>query len=153
MIKRFGTPPKPGVTYRTRPGAYAVLIRDNRVLLTFQEEPEPEFQLPGGGIDPGEQTIPALRREINEETGWHIGTPRRLGVFRRFAFMPEYDLWAEKICHIYFARPAISFSEPSELGHHCHWAAFDEAPVLVENPGDKYFLQLAINSYCDGRYS
>lgn len=146
MIKRFGQTPKSGILYRSRPGAYAILVRDNRVLLTFQESPKPEFQIPGGGIDPGESTLPALRREIMEETGWTIGSPIRLGAFRRFVFMPDYDLWAEKICHIYFARPALSHCAPTELGHHCKWVSFQDAPTLVENPGDRFFLNQTLHA-------
>ncbi len=84
MIRRFGSPPLTGVKYRIRPGAYAVLVRDRKVLLTFQETPKPEFQIPGGGIDLGEHVIPALRRGIIEETGWTIGAARRMGAFKRF---------------------------------------------------------------------
>lgn len=140
MIKRFGESPKAGISYRLRPGAYAVLVRNQRVLLTFQESPQPEFQIPGGGIDPGEHTIPALRREVMEETGWSIGTPVKLGAFRRFVFMPEYDLWAEKVCHIYFARPSICHGPPTEAGHHCEWVSLETAKYLVANPGDRHFL-------------
>ena len=76
-IRRYGEPVRADMRYRQRPGAYAVLIRDREVLLTFQEEPAPEFQLPGGGIDPGESPARALRREVFEETGWRIAPPRR----------------------------------------------------------------------------
>ncbi len=82
MIPRYGPPPG-RQNYRLRPGAYAVLIRGDRVLLTFQHQPTPEFQLPGGGIDPGESPLAALHREVLEETGWTIATPRRLGAYRR----------------------------------------------------------------------
>ena len=60
-----------------------------------------EIQLPGGGVDKGEQSIHALHREVMEETGWHIRVLKKEGVFQRFTFMPEYNLWAHKICHIY----------------------------------------------------
>ena len=80
--------------YRRRPGVYAILPRGDSILATHQMHPWPEFQLPGGGIDKGEQPIAALHREVWEETGWHIGASRRLGTFRRFTFMPEYDLRA-----------------------------------------------------------
>ena len=92
MIPRFGEPPRADVRYRMRPGAYAVLLRKGRMLITYQEDPDDEFQLPGGGIDPGEDPIPALHREVLEETGWRIGSARRMGAFRRFTYMPEYDL-------------------------------------------------------------
>ena len=54
MIRRFGEPVKHGQKYTRRPGAYVILIREGSILLTHQAEPTPEFQLPGGGIDPGE---------------------------------------------------------------------------------------------------
>ena len=63
MIRRFGARPDPDRRYRMRPGAYAILSRGSSVLLTFQHRPEPEFQLPGGGIDPGESPVQALHRE------------------------------------------------------------------------------------------
>jgi len=148
MIRRFGTPPKDGIRYTLRPGAYAVLAREGKILLTFQAQPNPEFQIPGGGIDKGENIIPALRREIMEETGWSIGAPFRLGAFRRYVFMPEYDLWAEKICHIYLAMPALKISDPTEPGHECLWVSPTDAIDLVENPGDRHFLRRVSQSLC-----
>ena len=140
MIPRIGEPVRSGVRYTRRPGIYAVLARNGSVLLTHQMEPEPEFQLPGGGIDPGEDPIPALHREVLEETGWRIGQARRMGAFRRFTYMPEYDLWAEKICHVYSARAAIRRGQPSEAGHTAYWMTPDAAITAVENDGDRHFL-------------
>ena len=71
MIPRFGPPPE-RQSYRLRPGAYAVLIRGGSALLTFQHAPESEYQLPGGGIDPGESPLAALHREVHEETGVRV---------------------------------------------------------------------------------
>ena len=75
------------------------------MLLTYQDGPVPEFQLPGGGIDPGESPVRALHREVMEETGWTIFAPRRIGVYRRFCYMPEYGSHAEKLCSVWIARP------------------------------------------------
>ncbi|HQY42786.1 MAG TPA: NUDIX hydrolase [Paracoccaceae bacterium] len=141
MIRRFGKPPVTGQKYRLRPGAYAVLALGKDVLLTYQEDPNPEFQLPGGGIDPGESPIRALRREVFEETGWSICAPRHVGAFRRFAYMPEYDRWAEKLCHIYFARPVRRLGPPKELGHTAVWVTAQDAIRLVDNKGDAHFLR------------
>ncbi|MGB3146287.1 MAG: NUDIX hydrolase [Paracoccaceae bacterium] len=140
MIRRYGESVVAGQKYGLRPGAYAILIRDGALLLTRQAEPEPEFQLPGGGIDPGESPLCALHREVFEETGWSIAAPRRLGAFRRFVFMPEYDRWAEKICHIYLARPALRQGPPRESGHSAHWLPPAGAVDILGNPGDRAFL-------------
>jgi 8-oxo-dGTP diphosphatase len=140
MIPRIGEPVRPAQRYIHRPGAYAVLIRNGKVLLTHQSEPEPEFQLPGGGIDPGEHPLPALHREIVEETGWRVGRLRRVGAFRRFTYMPEYDLWAEKVCHVYIGRPARQVGPPTEAHHTAIWAAPAVAAEIVGNDGDRHFL-------------
>ncbi|MBC7158246.1 MAG: NUDIX hydrolase [Rhodobacteraceae bacterium] len=140
-MQRFGMPPGAGRRWRWRAGVYAVLLRGGRVLLTHQAAPVPEFQLPGGGIDPGEAPLAALHREVFEETGWRLAAPRRLGVFRRFAFMPEYDLWAEKVCTIYLARPVRRLGPPSEPGHSAHWVPLADAPGLLGNAGDAAFVR------------
>jgi len=140
MIRRYGEPLKPGQRYRRRPGVYAVLLRGDSVLTTFQQAPVPEFQLPGGGIDAGEQPVAALHREVIEETGWKIDVIRRIGAFRRFTYMPEYDLWAEKLCAVYLARPVLRLGPPSEAGHTAVWLPVNEAVARLGNPGDRAML-------------
>lgn len=143
MIPRYGNPPMRRA-YVHRPGVYAILPRAGRVLVTHQSEPVPEFQLPGGGIDPGEQPLPALVREVREETGWTIARPRRLGTYRRFSFMPEYDLWAEKVCHVYIAHPVRAVGPPGEPGHLAIWMDVDDAVAHVASEGDSAFLRSAL---------
>jgi len=126
--------------YVMRAGVYAILPRNGALLLTHQQQPEPEFQLPGGGIDRNEQPLTALHREVFEETGWRIADARRLGAFRRFTYMPEYDLWAEKLCHIYLAHPVRRLGSPSEAGHTAVWAIPELAIEMLADPGAQGFL-------------
>lgn len=142
MTARWGAPPEGERRYVRRPGAYAVLLRAGRVLLTRQEAPVPEVQLPGGGIDPGEQPLRALHREVAEETGWTIAAPRRLLAYRRFTYMPDYDLWAEKLCTLYIARPARRIGPPTEPGHSALWVDLGAAAALVASPGDAQALRV-----------
>ncbi|MBC7132249.1 MAG: NUDIX hydrolase [Roseovarius sp.] len=146
MIRRFGVPPQRDIRYRLRPGAYAILMRAGRILVTHQAAPVPEYQLPGGGIDPGETPLQALHREVREETGWRIAAPRRLGAFRRFVFMPEYDLWAEKLCTLYRAWPARRLGEPTEPGHRALWLSPRDAAALLGNAGDRHFVSMIAGS-------
>ncbi|MFW5881986.1 MAG: NUDIX domain-containing protein [Roseicyclus sp.] len=104
MNRRFGRPPRADRRYMARPGVYAIVDAGDGLLATFQEEPRPELQLPGGGIDPGESPRAALAREVLEETGYTIHGLRRIGMFHRYTYMPEYDLFAQKQCHVYAAR-------------------------------------------------
>ncbi len=146
MIRRFGTPPKLGHIYKHRPGAYVVLLRGQDMLVTQQISdvlPEPELQLPGGGIDPGESPLTALHREVLEETGWRISAPRRLGAFRRFTYMPDYKKFAEKLCTIYVARPVRQLGPPTEPGHTAIWVDRHVAMRTLANSGDRYFTARA----------
>ena len=140
MIKRYGDAPIAGQHYKLRPGAYAILPRGGKVLVTYQGAPHHEFQLPGGGIDPGEGPLEALHREVLEETGYRIAAPRKLGVFRRFVYMPEYGINAEKVCHIYMARPVLPLGPPTEPGHIAVWLDPVDALAELANDGDADFL-------------
>lgn len=140
MIPRFGEATRPEIKYRLRPGAYAILPKGDRVLLTVQAADVDDIQLPGGGIDPGESPLQALHREVLEELGWRIAAPRRVGAFRRFVYMPEYDLWAEKLCQIYVARPVYQIAEPTELDHSAVWLPFEMAIESLGNVGDRAML-------------
>lgn len=140
MIPCIGTPPDPARRYKLRPGAYAILPMGQKFLLTFQSAPQAEVQLPGGGIDPGEGPVQALHREVFEETGWKISQPRRLGAFRRYTYMPEYDLWAEKLCTVFLARPALQVAQPSEPDHTTLVLGAADALASLGNAGDRHFL-------------
>ena len=140
MIPRVGHAPQNGRRYTLRPGAYAILPRGPSLLLTCQMGPVPDIQLPGGGIDPGESPLQALHREVMEEIGWRIARPRRLGAFRRFTYMPEYDLWAEKLCHVYVAHPVRPVASPIEPDHETIWMDKGDAIAALGNDGDRHFL-------------
>lgn len=66
----------------TRVGAYAVLVRDERLLLAhWVAEPglQAGWTLPGGGLEFGESPEQAAVREAREETGYEVELTRILG--------------------------------------------------------------------------
>ncbi len=141
MIRRFGQTPDSTRRYTLRRGAYAILPYRGGLLTTFQAGEFDEFQLPGGGVDPGESPLPALYREVMEETGWSITRPRRVGAFRRFTYMPEYDLWAEKLCEIFIASPTRCLGPAAEPHHRAALLSPENAAQALANEGDRFFVR------------
>lgn len=66
-----------------RLGAYAVVLRDESILLTRispQGYPAGTWTLPGGGVDHGESPYDAVLRELYEEAGLRARTARLVDV-------------------------------------------------------------------------
>lgn len=63
---------KPGVNYVERPGAYAFIVNTLGELAVVQTSYG--YYLPGGGLDPGEDELTGLKREIDEEIGYELLT-------------------------------------------------------------------------------
>ncbi|TBX15134.1 NUDIX domain-containing protein [Nioella sediminis] len=140
MNRRFGPQPDPARRYIPRRGVYAAILTGDGILATFQEKPLAELQLPGGGIDPGESPLAALHREVFEETGYRIHSPRRLGMFHRFTYMPDYDIWAQKLCTVYVARLGSRLADPTETHHTPVFLPWDEAETMLGVDGDRFFV-------------
>ncbi len=143
MNRRFGSWPEPGRYYRPRAGAYAVIAAGDGILATFQQSPFAELQLPGGGIDPGESPLQALHREVLEETGFRLTAPRRLGMFHRYTYMPDYDIYAQKQCHLYLAQIGTKQADPTEPDHSAVFLTWDVAETALGVAGDRHFLKRA----------
>ena len=66
-----------------RLGAYAVVVRDDALLLTRISPigyPAGWWALPGGGVDHGESPHDTVGRELYEETGFRVATQRLVDV-------------------------------------------------------------------------
>ncbi|MFJ6453761.1 NUDIX hydrolase [Paenarthrobacter sp. NPDC091669] len=67
--------------FDTRPAAYAVIVRDGKILLAYWKQDGKEgWTLPGGGLDLAEHPVDGCRREVFEETGYQARIDRMLGI-------------------------------------------------------------------------
>ncbi|MEU6368370.1 NUDIX hydrolase [Streptomyces sp. NPDC046931] len=67
---------------KLRVAAYAVCVRDGKLLLARGRDRDgtPEWTLPGGGTEHGEDPYDTALREVEEETGYRIELTGLLGV-------------------------------------------------------------------------
>ena len=67
---------------KLRVAAYAICVRDGHVLLArgWTHDGTPEWTLPGGGMEHGEDPYDTVLREVEEETGYRIELTGLLGV-------------------------------------------------------------------------
>jgi 8-oxo-dGTP pyrophosphatase MutT (NUDIX family) len=127
-----------------REGVRALLLdRDDRVLLARMVEPvtgEEWWVTPGGGVDPGEQPEPALRRELHEETGledFELGPV----IWTRHDVFPWGDKTLDQREQIFLVRvgafeprPLLSTAQLAEEGmHELRWWTLDELATSGAN--------------------
>lgn len=143
-IRRSTEPvPDPANGLRIRDAARALLLdTDQRVLLVRFEFPTAtRWALPGGGLEPGEDHIDALRRELEEEVGLldaMIGPQ----IWHRLHIVPflngEFDGQRERIhlveCAAFDPEPRLTWAElNAEFVHELRWWTIDEIAASDAN--------------------
>lgn len=66
-----------------RVGAFAVIFDDEGKVLVSRRVDSGWFNLPGGGVDPGESAPEGLVREVREETGLEVEVGQLVGVYSK----------------------------------------------------------------------
>lgn len=117
-----------------RVAAYAVVAREGEVLLARWTGPRgPEWTLPGGGLDFGEDPADAAVREVREETGYAVRLDGLLFVhsFRRVLPDAPVDFHAIQIV---YAATVIGGDLCHEIGGSTDMAAWHpiaDVPALT----------------------
>ncbi|MFD8015511.1 NUDIX hydrolase, partial [Streptomyces sp. NPDC059762] len=131
-----GTAP---VRVRARVSAYALVVREGRMLLTRLSDASPVFapglwHLPGGGVDPGEQPVEALVRELREETGLEAAGVRLLDA-RSYGVRRDGVTW--HLTALFYAVEPAEGAEAAEgpEGPECAEEAEAGVPVVAETGG------------------
>lgn len=129
---------EPGQTYRTRPGAYAVMF-DSMGNVALVEAPaahgiERWLFLPGGGIEAGEMAEDCIRRECLEEIGCSVMVGDGVCIGDEYLFAPSDQTHLHVIGRCYLAKFGNQVQEPVEQDHILKW-------IPVERCAEQMFLR------------
>lgn len=72
-------------THRYSVSAAAAVVREDGKVLAIKRQDNGHWEPPGGVLEPGEQIMDALIREVREETGLTVGIERLTGVYQNMA--------------------------------------------------------------------
>ena len=147
---------EPAAELRIREAVRALVVdADQRVLLVRFEFPAAtRWALPGGGLEPGERHVDALRRELEEEVGL-VGAVIGPQIWHRLHIVPFlnglFDGQREQIylvrCDAFEARPQLSWEEMNaEFVHELRWWTLDDIAVSDAHfvPNDLHTLVVTV---------
>lgn len=129
-MRQFGTPIRGA---RVRPGAYGVVYDSVRGLAVVRDRGGP-LHLPGGGIEPGEDDLVAVVREVAEETGLAVEVIERIGIVRQ-----AID-HLNKLSH-YVSCRILAEGDALEPDHELGWMDWREASSTLRLDADRWAIR------------
>lgn len=129
---------------RIRQAVRALLVTpDHSVLLVrFEFATATVWALPGGGLEPGEDHLTALRRELIEEVGLsdvaigpHVWTREHVIPFENGLWDGQRDVVHVVPTELFEPQPALSWEQlRAERLHEIRWWTFDEIDEVSADP-------------------
>lgn len=138
-------------SYFCRQAVRAVVIRNDKLLLVHTNKGD--YKFPGGGIEQGESYSEALKREVLEETGYHVDKVKELiGITiekRHDKFDPRkiFEMKSHYyLCHIESSQVGQTLDDyEAEQEFEPVWITLDEA--LIKNQELLNYSKNSMNSW------
>lgn len=135
-IPVFGKP-LPGVTYKHRPSAYAVVLRQGKIAVARTPL---ACYLPGGGIDSGETPEQTICREGGEECGFVLKPERLLGTAIEICYAEDEQQYFEKHS-TFFAAQIVGSTTKIEADHELLWLSPRQALEALSHGSHRWAVQ------------
>jgi 8-oxo-dGTP pyrophosphatase MutT (NUDIX family) len=106
------------------------------------------WEVPAGWVDPGEDPEAAVRREVEEETGWRAGHVEPMVEYRPLAGISNQHYRTYVVKHPRFVRDVGDSTETSRV----EWIELDAVPQLADDGRITDGPSLLMLSYYLGMY-
>jgi 8-oxo-dGTP diphosphatase len=128
-----------GVDYIDRPGVYAVIENKDKQIAVI--ETGSGYFLPGGGIDPGEMEVDALRRELMEEVGYLLSELVEIGAAIEYITAAREEKYYRIESRFYKVQLDAKIGEGIEKDHHLIWLSPEEARGRLTRQSQAWAIQ------------
>jgi 8-oxo-dGTP diphosphatase len=133
-----------GIEYVDRPGVYALIENDDKQIAAIRSGTG--FFLPGGGIDPGETEIEALKRELMEEIGHQVSWVIEMGTAIDYIHASREDVYYRIMSKFYKVKLGSKTREGSEMDHQLVWLLPYDALRMLVRPSQVWAVQNLSNA-------
>lgn len=138
IVPEFGIR-RVGIDYISRPGVYAVL--EGPVGQIAVIENGTGYFLPGGGMEPGETEVEALRREVREEIGCQVLALTVMGDAIEYLRARADGKYYRMYSRFYQARMGANVGEGTEENHRLVWMRPSDALRLLTRQSQVWAIQ------------
>jgi 8-oxo-dGTP diphosphatase len=128
------------MAYIDRPGAYAVIEKKDKQIAVI--ETRNGYFLPGGGIDPGETELGALRRELMEEIGYQVSVIEEIGSTIEYIKVSREEKYYQIRSRFYRVQLETKVGEGIESDHRLLWLSQEDALQLLTRQGQVWAVSM-----------
>lgn len=123
------------VNYRIRKASRAIVFNEEHKIALLNVSKDNYHKLPGGGIEKGEDTISALRRELMEEVGVEIDVLGEVGLIIEYRDnFKQLQISYCYLCKVVGEYKETSFTEEeNNSGFILEWVDMNDATSILDN--------------------
>lgn len=138
VIPIFGNKLK-GMDYIDRPGVYAVIENEDKQIAVIATGEG--YFLPGGGIDPGEMGVDALKRELIEEIGYQVSAFAEMGAAVEYFEASREGKYYQVRSRFYKVQLGTKIGDGIEMDHRLVWLPREKALKLLKRKSQVWAVQ------------
>lgn len=130
-----------------RPGAYAIIVNNGKILL-MNTKSTGKYWFPGGGVEIGEKIEQGLKREVREETGIEVEIQKFLALRENFFYYAPLDEATHSFSFFYLCKPITTDllpndnANPKDESEKPQWIDLKEIKKENMQPGGEGIFEL-----------